>query len=112
MTTRENYTVGSSIFASYTLGYSIDFLTFILQGPQFCKNYTLGLSTEWDIFYTLGLVVRPNVLTPVTFYWKSPLGIYDFYLSITAVCNKLFALFRHKFNESDNYVDGRHTRGG
>ena len=45
LTTKESYTVGSSIFVSYTLGYSI-FLTVILQGPQFCKYYTPGLSTE------------------------------------------------------------------
>ena len=68
-----NYTVGSSIFCKLHLRV-FDFLTFILQGPQFCKKYTLGLSKIGIVSYTLGLGVRLNILTPVTFYWKSPLG--------------------------------------
>ena len=43
LTARENYTAGSSIFCKLYLRV-FDFLSFILQGPQFCKNYTLGLS--------------------------------------------------------------------
>ena len=73
---------------------------FILYG---CKKY--------EFFYTLGLGVRPNILTPpVTFYCGSPpLAIDDCCPSITAVCNKLFVVFRHEFSESDNYAYGRHT---
>ena len=43
VTARENYTPGSSIFRKLYLRV-FDFLTFILEGPQFCKNYTLRLS--------------------------------------------------------------------
>ena len=43
LTARENYTAASSIFRKLYLRV-FDFLTFILQGPQFRKNYTLGLS--------------------------------------------------------------------
>ena len=36
-------------------------------------------------------------------------NIYDFCPSITAICNKLFAVFKHEFNKTDNYAHGRHT---
>ena len=39
----ENYNTGSSIFRKLYLRV-FNFLTFIFQGPQSCKNYTLGLS--------------------------------------------------------------------
>ena len=45
LTDRENYTVGSSIFRKLYLRI-FDYLTFILQGPQFCKNYTIWLSKK------------------------------------------------------------------
>ena len=74
VTTKENYlTAGSSIFCKLYLRV-FDFLTFILQGPQFCKNYTLGLS-KIGFFNTLGLGVRPKILNPRHFYWKSPGGL-------------------------------------
>ena len=36
-------------------------------------------------------------------------NIYDFFPSITAVCNELFAVFRNEFNKSDNYAYGSHS---
>ena len=66
-----NYTVGSSIFCKLHLRV-FDFLTFILQGPQFCKKYTLGLSKIGIFSYTLGLGVRPNILTPRHFLLEVP----------------------------------------
>ena len=66
-----NYTVGSSIFCKLHLRV-FDFLTFILQGPQFCKKYTLGLSKIGIFSYTLGLGVRPNILTPRHFLSPPP----------------------------------------
>ena len=73
MTARENYTVVSSIFCKLYLKV-FDFLTFILQRPQFCKNYTLGLLKNRISFYTLGLGVRPNFLTPLLFLLEVPPG--------------------------------------
>ena len=50
------------------------------------------------------------ILICVSVYRKESFcNIYDCCPSITAVCNKLFAVFRHEFNESDNYAYGRHT---
>ena len=69
-----NYTVGSSIFCKLHLGV-FDFLTFILQGPQFGKKYTLGLSKIGIFSYTLGLGVRPNILTPRHFLLEVPPGV-------------------------------------
>ena len=66
-----NYTVVSSIFCKLHLRV-FDFLTFILQGPQFCKKYTLGLSKIGIFSYTLGLGVRPNILTPRHFLLEVP----------------------------------------
>ena len=43
---KDYYTVGSSIFRKLYFRV-FDFLTFILQGPQFCKNYTLWKSPSW-----------------------------------------------------------------
>ena len=53
-----------------------DFLTFIPQGPQFCNKIYSRIVKNRNFFYTLGLGVRPSILTPppVTFYWKSPPG--------------------------------------
>ena len=51
LTARENYTAGSSIFCKLYLRV-FDFLSFILQGPQFCKTYTLGLS-KIGLFFIL-----------------------------------------------------------
>ena len=51
LTARENYTAGSSIFCKLYLRV-FDFLSFILQGPQFCKNYALGLS-KIGLFFIL-----------------------------------------------------------
>ena len=71
----ENCTVGFSIFRKVYLR-MFNFLTFIFQGPHFYKNSTLGLS-KVGLFYTSGLGVMPNILTPGTFYWKSSLGVGD-----------------------------------
>ena len=46
----ENCTIGFSIFRKLHLGV-FNFLTFIFQGFQFCKDYTLGLSKM--IFFIL-----------------------------------------------------------
>ena len=51
LTARENYTAGSSFFCKLYLRV-FDFLSFILQGPQFCKNYTPGLS-KIGLFFIL-----------------------------------------------------------
>ena len=83
-----NYTVGSSIFCKVHLRV-FDFLTFILQGPQFYEKYTLGLSKIGIFSYILGLGVRPNILTPRHFLLEVPPGfvrddyfvIFQFYLS-------------------------------
>ena len=84
--TRENYTAGSSIFRKLYLR---------------CKNYTLWLS-KIGIFYALGLGVRPNILTPVTFYCKSPLGAASSCLISNHKLNLrycfLFTSFSHHFS--------------
>ena len=68
----ENCTDGFSIFRKLHLGV-FNFLTFIFQGPRFCKDYTLGLS-KMKFFYTLWLGVMRNILSPQHFLLEVLLG--------------------------------------
>ena len=79
-----NYTVGSSIFCKLHLRV-FDFLTFILQGPQFCRKYTLGLSKIGIFSYTLGLGGKAQHSEPPSLFIGSPpLG--------TRCCQQLFLI--------------------
>ena len=70
LTARENNTVGSSIFRKLYLRV-FDYLTFILQGLQFCRNYTIWLSKkDFLCFRVRGKAQQSD--SPVCFYWKSP----------------------------------------
>ena len=77
-----NYTIGSSIFCMLHPRV-FDFLTFIPQGPQFCKKIYSRVVKNRNFFYTLGLGVRPNILTPSHFLldvppWEISMEIYLF----------------------------------
>ena len=67
----EKYTIGSSICRKLYLRV-FDFLTFILQGPHFCKHYTLGSSKIGIFLYFRAWGKAQHLTPPITFYWKSP----------------------------------------
>ena len=63
--------MGSSIFSKLYLIRVGDFLTFILSGPLFCKNYTLGLS-KIGIFLYFRVRGKPQHSDHRPFFIGSP----------------------------------------
>ena len=72
---------------------------------EFNKSDNYAYSRHTSVIWSQYIII---ICVSVQRKW-SYCNIYDFSPSITAVCNKLFAVFRQEFNKSDNYAYGRHT---
>ena len=68
-----NYTIGSSMFCKLYLRV-FDFLTFILQGPQFCKNILQGCQNRNFFLYFRVRGKAQHSDPPSLFIGSPPLG--------------------------------------